>query len=90
MDECRLWCERVVPDELSSIPPALREPGALASFSGHIAGGTHHAFADRGEGFYKSKGVMTTEFGKAPRRDMKRVQPVEPWNESEEEYGEEA
>ena len=77
-------------------------------------------FVDRGEGFYKSNGVMTTEFGKALRRNglkayhgtnaecqpgrsgdlwlhettvswvrerMKRTQPVEPWNESEEELG---
>ena len=30
---------------------AICRPGAAASFSGHIAGGTHHAFADRGEGY---------------------------------------
>ena len=30
---------------------AVCRPGSQASFSGHIAGGTHHAFADRGEGY---------------------------------------
>jgi len=30
---------------------AVCREGAAARFSGHIAGGTHHAFPDRGEGF---------------------------------------
>ena len=30
---------------------AVCAPDATARFAGHIAGGTHHAFADRGEGF---------------------------------------
>lgn len=30
---------------------AVCRPGAAARFAGHIAGGTHHAFSDRGEGF---------------------------------------
>lgn len=30
---------------------AVCRPGATARFAGHVAGGTHHAFADRGEGF---------------------------------------
>ena len=30
---------------------AVCRPGSVARFAGHIAGGTHHAFADRGEGY---------------------------------------
>lgn len=30
---------------------AVLRPGSRVRYSGHIAGGTHHAFADRGEGY---------------------------------------
>ena len=54
---------------------AVCRPGATARVSGHLAGGTHHAFADRGEGFcvFNDIAVAAMVALRDYSRDVRRV-----------------